>query len=137
MIRHVVVVSWIASMLVVPTGREASFVGPMRSIRSAVNAIGVLGLLLWVWRRRAKGLRRHGGFAAKVAAEAAAILLVARDPRRAAQLWTGALSMPVLHSAILYAVLRANGFTEFGHEHAVDRLTDGSWGDGLHWELVP
>ena len=35
------------------------------------------------------------------------------------------------------AVLRANGFTEFGREHSVDRLADGSWGDGLHWELLP
>ena len=34
------------------------------------------------------------------------------------------------------AVLRANGFTEFGREHAVDQLADGSWGDGLHWELL-
>lgn len=35
------------------------------------------------------------------------------------------------------AVLRSVGFVEFGREHAVDRLADGSWGDGLHWELVP
>ncbi len=34
-------------------------------------------------------------------------------------------------------VLRANGFTVFGREHRVDELPDGSWGDGLHWELVP
>ncbi|GAB3874044.1 GNAT family N-acetyltransferase [Terrabacter terrigena] len=35
------------------------------------------------------------------------------------------------------AVLRSVGFVEFGREHAVDRLADGSWGDGLHWELLP
>jgi RimJ/RimL family protein N-acetyltransferase len=34
-------------------------------------------------------------------------------------------------------VLRACGFREFGREHAVDQLPDGSWGDGLHWELLP
>ena len=35
------------------------------------------------------------------------------------------------------AVLRAVGFIEFGREHAVDRLADGSPADALHWELVP
>ncbi|MCU1538742.1 MAG: GCN5-related N-acetyltransferase [Humibacillus sp.] len=34
------------------------------------------------------------------------------------------------------AVLRASGFSSFGREHAVDALADGSWGDGLYWELV-
>jgi RimJ/RimL family protein N-acetyltransferase len=34
------------------------------------------------------------------------------------------------------AVLRSVGFTEFGREHAVDRLADGGWGDGIHWELL-
>jgi RimJ/RimL family protein N-acetyltransferase len=34
-------------------------------------------------------------------------------------------------------VLRGCGFREFGREHAVDELADGSWGDGLHWELLP
>jgi RimJ/RimL family protein N-acetyltransferase len=34
-------------------------------------------------------------------------------------------------------VLRSVGFTEYGREHAVDRLADGGWGDGLHWELLP
>ena len=35
------------------------------------------------------------------------------------------------------AVLRSVGFVEFGREHAVDRVTDGGWGDGLYWELLP
>ena len=35
------------------------------------------------------------------------------------------------------AVLRSVGFVEFGREHAVDRLADGSWSDALHWELLP
>ena len=35
------------------------------------------------------------------------------------------------------AVLRSAGFVVFGREHAVDRLADGDWGDGLHWELLP
>ncbi|NUO89826.1 MAG: GNAT family N-acetyltransferase [Dermatophilaceae bacterium] len=35
------------------------------------------------------------------------------------------------------AVLRSVGFTEFGREHAVDRLADGRFADALHWELVP
>jgi len=35
------------------------------------------------------------------------------------------------------AVLQANGFTEFGREHDVDQLADGSWSDGLYWELLP
>jgi RimJ/RimL family protein N-acetyltransferase len=34
-------------------------------------------------------------------------------------------------------VLIANGFVVYGHEHAVDQLSDGSLGDGLHWELLP
>ena len=33
------------------------------------------------------------------------------------------------------AVLRATGFTAWGRERAVDVLADGSWGDGLHWDL--
>ena len=35
------------------------------------------------------------------------------------------------------AVLRSVGFVEFGREHAVDRVADGGWGDGLYWELPP
>jgi RimJ/RimL family protein N-acetyltransferase len=34
------------------------------------------------------------------------------------------------------AVLRAAGFTQFGREHATDLLPDGSFEDGLHWELL-
>ena len=34
------------------------------------------------------------------------------------------------------AVLRSAGFVQFGREHAVDRLADGGWGDGLYWELL-
>jgi RimJ/RimL family protein N-acetyltransferase len=34
-------------------------------------------------------------------------------------------------------VLEALGFVVYGRERAVDRLPDGSWGDGLHWELLP
>lgn len=34
-------------------------------------------------------------------------------------------------------VLEANGFTAYGREHAVDPLPDGTFGDGLHWELLP
>jgi RimJ/RimL family protein N-acetyltransferase len=34
-------------------------------------------------------------------------------------------------------VLEALGFVPFGREHAVDALPDGTWGDGLHWELLP
>jgi len=33
-------------------------------------------------------------------------------------------------------VLASNGFVAFGREHAVDPLTDGTYGDGLHWELL-
>jgi RimJ/RimL family protein N-acetyltransferase len=35
------------------------------------------------------------------------------------------------------AVLRSAGFVTFGREHAVDRIADGGWGDGLYWELLP
>lgn len=34
------------------------------------------------------------------------------------------------------AVLRSNGFVEFGREHNVDLLPDGTFGDGLYWELI-
>ena len=34
-------------------------------------------------------------------------------------------------------VLESNGFVPFGREHAVDELTEGGWGDGLHWERLP
>ncbi len=34
-------------------------------------------------------------------------------------------------------VLESNGFVAFGREHRVDKLADGGWGDGLHWELLP
>ncbi|MDV3220371.1 GNAT family N-acetyltransferase [Intrasporangium sp.] len=34
------------------------------------------------------------------------------------------------------AVLRAVGFTEVGREHATDELPDGTFGDGLIWELL-
>jgi RimJ/RimL family protein N-acetyltransferase len=34
-------------------------------------------------------------------------------------------------------VLEANGFAVWGREHLVDELPDGSYGDGLHWELLP
>ncbi len=34
-------------------------------------------------------------------------------------------------------VLEATGFRQWGREHRVDELPDGSFGDGLHWELIP
>ena len=34
-------------------------------------------------------------------------------------------------------VLESNGFVVYGREHAVDPLPDGTYGDGLHWELLP
>lgn len=34
-------------------------------------------------------------------------------------------------------VLEASGFAVWGREHLVDLLPDGSYGDGLHWELLP
>jgi RimJ/RimL family protein N-acetyltransferase len=34
-------------------------------------------------------------------------------------------------------VLESLGFVAYGREHAVDALPDGTWGDGLHWELLP
>jgi len=34
-------------------------------------------------------------------------------------------------------VLESNGFVVYGREHAVDPLPDGTFGDGLHWELLP
>ena len=34
------------------------------------------------------------------------------------------------------AVLRRAGFVEYGREHAVDALPDGTYGDALYWELV-
>lgn len=34
-------------------------------------------------------------------------------------------------------VLEANGFVAFGREHHVDLLADGTYQDGLHWELLP
>ncbi len=34
-------------------------------------------------------------------------------------------------------VLESLGFRVFGREHAVEELADGSYGDGLHWELLP
>lgn len=35
------------------------------------------------------------------------------------------------------ATLRLSGFVEYGREHDVDPLPDGSYGDGLFWERVP
>jgi RimJ/RimL family protein N-acetyltransferase len=34
-------------------------------------------------------------------------------------------------------VLKSTGFEVWGREHLVDLLPDGSYGDGLHWELLP
>lgn len=34
-------------------------------------------------------------------------------------------------------VLAASGFEVWGREHLVDELPDGTFGDGLHWELLP
>ncbi|HET7398202.1 MAG TPA: GNAT family N-acetyltransferase [Intrasporangium sp.] len=34
-------------------------------------------------------------------------------------------------------VLERNGFVVYGREHAVDLLADGTYADGLHWELLP
>lgn len=34
-------------------------------------------------------------------------------------------------------VLEANGFVVFGREHEVDLVPDGTYRDGLHWELLP
>jgi uncharacterized membrane protein YbhN (UPF0104 family) len=49
------------------------------------------------------------GVRARVAAEYRRLAAVARDPRRAAHLWAGAMAVPVVHSVVLFAVLHATG----------------------------
>ena len=61
----------------------------------------VLGWVAWLCRRRwLPALQRLADLA-----------VVARDPRRAAQLWAGSVAVPVLHCVVLYAVLHAVGGT--------------------------
>ena len=59
------------------------------------------------WRRRMTG--RVAAAGRRVGEELRRLWGVLRDPYRAAALWLGSLSTPLLHAVILYAVLRSLG----------------------------
>ena len=79
----------------------------MTTVVGVLGCIG-LGLVLAVVLRRGLATRRRLARALGVLrAEALALRRVLRDPRRAAELWLGSVSAPLLHSLILVFVLRA------------------------------
>jgi uncharacterized membrane protein YbhN (UPF0104 family) len=73
-----------------------------------LGAVALLGLLATVLVRVARrgALRRA---LAQPAVELRRLAEVLRDPYRAAALWLGSLAGPLLHSLVLYAVLRSLG----------------------------
>jgi RimJ/RimL family protein N-acetyltransferase len=73
-----------------------------------------------------------------VAREAARLVVdVARRPRAEGGLGMRRLvAETAADNAASNRVLESLGFTVYGREHAVDLLDDGSYGDGLHWELL-
>jgi uncharacterized membrane protein YbhN (UPF0104 family) len=77
-------------------------------------AVGVVALLLLAmplahpgWRRRV--VLRLAGARSRSVGELRGLRPVLRDPYRAAALWLGSLCMPLLHSVVLFAVLRSVG----------------------------
>lgn len=74
-----------------------------------------------------------------VAREAARLVVdFARTPRAKGGLGMRRLvAETAADNAASNRVLESLGFTVYGREHAVDKLPDGSFGDGLHWELLP
>ncbi|HET8594787.1 MAG TPA: GNAT family N-acetyltransferase [Intrasporangium sp.] len=73
-----------------------------------------------------------------VAREAARLVVdVAGRPRAEGGLGMRRLvAETAVDNAASNRVLESLGFTIYGREHAVDLLDDGSYGDGLHWELL-
>jgi uncharacterized membrane protein YbhN (UPF0104 family) len=92
----------------------AAWVGHLHGAAVAGAALAaVLALLAAAARRRIAGTgalvawgRRAAG---RVVREARTLGVVLRDPARAAKLWLGSLSIPLLHAVTLMAVLRALG----------------------------
>jgi uncharacterized membrane protein YbhN (UPF0104 family) len=80
--------------------------GPPSWLWVAAAAVPLGLALAWVARRW--GAR----ILADVRAQLAILYRVLRTPRRAAQLWSGSLAVPILHCLALYAVLRSLGGTE-------------------------
>jgi uncharacterized membrane protein YbhN (UPF0104 family) len=105
-VTHVVVL--LAALLLAPRPLIAALAhddrpgppaAPWPLIAGAV--LVTLALLLWLFRvPLARLLRGAVGHLTVLAA-------VLRQPRRAVQLWSGSLAVPVLHCLVLYAVLRS------------------------------
>ena len=85
--------------------------GPAAWVLLAVGGLLLavaLAASVWpAWRRRMTGRAVAAG--RRVAEELRGLWGVLRDPYRAAALWLGSLSTPLLHAVILYAVLRSLG----------------------------
>jgi RimJ/RimL family protein N-acetyltransferase len=74
-----------------------------------------------------------------VAQEAARLAVdFARRPREEGGLGVRRLvAETAADNAASNRVLESLGFEVYGREHAVDLLPDATYGDGLHWELLP
>jgi uncharacterized membrane protein YbhN (UPF0104 family) len=106
-VTHVVVL--LAALLLAPSSLAAALAhggrpGGLPAGSWPLIAVAVLvpaAVLLWVFRaavaRFARGLAGH----------LAILSTVLRTPRRAVQLWSGSIAVPVLHCLVLYAVLRS------------------------------
>jgi uncharacterized membrane protein YbhN (UPF0104 family) len=70
---------------------------------AAALAVPLAGVLVWAARRWGARAVRH------VRAQLSVLATVVRTPRRAAQLWSGSVAVPVLHCLTLYAVLLSLG----------------------------
>lgn len=105
-VTHVVVL--LAALLLAPHSLTAALAHTDRPGLPAVHwpliagAVAVaLALLLWLFRRPLGRLLRD------TAEHLGVLAAVLRQPRRAVQLWSGSLAVPVLHCLVLYAVLRS------------------------------
>ncbi|MFF0522286.1 YbhN family protein [Actinomadura nitritigenes] len=84
--------------------------GPATTVIAAAGVFGVLGALTWLvsrLRRRAHGHRSKT--TSHLARDLRQLRAVLRHPGRAAALWGGSVSAPLLHTVILYAVLQSLG----------------------------
>lgn len=84
-------------------GRRVGALGPWLGLAAIVAA---LALAAFVARR---GRERVKSVGARALRELKALAEVLRHPARASALWLGSLTVPLLHSLILYAVLRGVG----------------------------
>lgn len=103
-------IAWAFAPAALRDAASAGFDRVENLVLTGVAVALVLGVVLVVTRRvHGRGPGPVARLTAGAVAEYRALAAVTGDPRRAAQLWSGALALPVVHTLVLFAVLNAVG----------------------------